>query len=101
MDSQIRLRPAALLAKGTDSTTQSNADVSCHTYSMAVFFGLHIAYRVQLFLWRQVGPRGANVKWVLSAAAIWYWWRLYSLSFNPNMFPLTAEEKRKALEEVP
>jgi hypothetical protein len=30
---------------------------------------------------------GALVRWLLSAAAVWYWWRIYSLSFNPGMFP--------------
>ena len=27
------------------------------------------------------------MKWLLIAATVWYWWRLYSLSFNPSMFP--------------
>ena len=27
------------------------------------------------------------MKWLLIVAAVWYWWRLYSLSFNPSGFP--------------
>ncbi len=27
------------------------------------------------------------MKWLLTAAVIWYWWRVYSLSFNPDQFP--------------
>ena len=27
------------------------------------------------------------MKWLLVIATIWYSWRLYSLSFNPTMFP--------------
>jgi hypothetical protein len=25
--------------------------------------------------------------WLLIVAVVWYWWRLYSLSFNPTQFP--------------
>lgn len=27
------------------------------------------------------------MKWLLIVATVWYWWRVYSLSFNPNDFP--------------
>jgi len=27
------------------------------------------------------------MKWLLSVAILWYWWRVYSLSFNPDQFP--------------
>lgn len=47
MNGEIRLRPAASLTEGADASAKLNAHVSCHGYSMAVFFGLHIAYRVQ------------------------------------------------------
>jgi len=30
---------------------------------------------------------GANMKWLFIPAAIWYWWRLYTLTFNPQQFP--------------
>ena len=42
---------------------------------------------ISYYGWSPDGNRGADVKWLLSATVIWYWWRLYSLSFNPNMFP--------------
>jgi hypothetical protein len=47
MHSKVGLCPTALAAKSADPTTQSNADIDCHTDSMAVFFRLQIAYRVQ------------------------------------------------------
>ncbi|SRR5216684_3346432 len=34
------------------------------------------------------------MKWLLIAATVWYWWRLYSLSFNPTMFPDQAYAHR-------
>ena len=27
------------------------------------------------------------MNWLLIAATLWYWWRIYSLSFNPSTFP--------------
>jgi len=27
------------------------------------------------------------MKWLLVVPAIWYWWRVYSLSVNPSQFP--------------
>lgn len=50
VDGKIRLRPSAPLTQGANATAEPNTDVSCHGYSIAVFFRLHIAYRVQT-LW--------------------------------------------------
>src|SRR4051812_1703996 len=47
VNGKIRLRPAAPLTHGTDATPYSNANVRCHEYRIAVFFRLHIAYRIQ------------------------------------------------------
>lgn len=34
------------------------------------------------------------MKWPLIIAIIWYWWRVYSLSFNPDQFPDRAYAHR-------
>jgi hypothetical protein len=47
MNGKIRLRPAASLTQDADALPEPNADFGCHKYSIAVFFRLHIAYRIQ------------------------------------------------------
>ena len=34
------------------------------------------------------------MKWPLIIAIIWYWWRVYLLSFNPDQFPDRAYAHR-------
>jgi hypothetical protein len=48
VNGKIRLRPAAPLTQGANATAKPNGHVSCHEYSIAVFFWLHIAYRIQM-----------------------------------------------------
>jgi hypothetical protein len=49
MNGKVRLGPAPLFAEFSNTLPESYADIfSCHAISMAVFFGLHFAYRIQL-----------------------------------------------------
>jgi hypothetical protein len=49
MNSKVRLGPAPFFPELSNALPESQADIfSCHAISMAVFFGLHFAYRIQL-----------------------------------------------------
>ncbi len=48
MNGKVRLGPAPFLAELPNALPESQADIfSCHAISMAVFLGLHFAYRIQ------------------------------------------------------
>jgi hypothetical protein len=49
MNGKVRLGPTPLFAEFSNTLPESYADIlSYHAISMAVFFGLHFAYRIQL-----------------------------------------------------
>jgi hypothetical protein len=49
VDGKVCLGPAPLFAEPTHALSESQTNIfSCHALSMAVFFGLHFAYRIQL-----------------------------------------------------
>jgi hypothetical protein len=48
VDGKISLGPAPLFAELPHALPESHTDIfGCHALSMAVFFGLHFAYRIQ------------------------------------------------------
>ncbi len=48
MNGKVGLGPAPLFAELSNTLPESQADIfGCHVISMAVFFGLHFAYRIQ------------------------------------------------------
>jgi hypothetical protein len=47
VDGQVRLCPFPLLPQPANSLAQADTNISCHSVMMAVFFGLHFAYRIQ------------------------------------------------------
>lgn len=48
VNSKVRLGPAPFVPEPSNTLPESQADIfSCHAISMAVFFGLHFAYRIQ------------------------------------------------------
>ena len=48
MNGEVSLGPAPFLAELPHALPESHTDIfGCHALSMAVFFGLHFAYRIQ------------------------------------------------------
>jgi hypothetical protein len=55
MNGKVRLAPALFLSELSHTFPESQADIfSCHALSMAVFFRLQVAYRIQLLSHRNL-----------------------------------------------
>lgn len=72
MNRKIRLSPTPLFAEFSDSSAEPDANIlTCHALSMAVFFRLHFAYRIQWGSPEKAYGEGVHLLAMLPPINVW------------------------------